>query len=140
MINGSFPIVAQKTMDYCQLRLDWSLLILITYLLTPSYSNINPITVVSCFYDRNFRRNFDAVCFSDQNSDGKIISALYFSFFLVGKADISILQEFRLWKSSVIYPTSFILRNKFCWVCANIKYSRKLYVIEIFSWHWKLLI
>ena len=31
MINGSFPIVAQKTMDICQLRLDWSLLILITY-------------------------------------------------------------------------------------------------------------
>ena len=41
--------------------------------------------------------NFDAVSFSDQNSDGRIVGALYFSFFfLVGKADIIIYQEFRL--------------------------------------------
>ena len=40
MINGSFPIVAQKTMDYCPLRLDWSLLILITYtILQQHHSN-----------------------------------------------------------------------------------------------------
>ena len=88
MINGSFPIVAHNTMDYCSHRL----LAVNTYNLQQHHSN----SCSQLLFRSEFQKNFDAVCFSDQNSDGRIISTLYFSPFFVGNADIRILQEFRL--------------------------------------------
>ena len=134
MINDSFPIVAQKTMDFCLLRL----LAVNTYYVQQHHSK----RCSQLLFRSEFQKNFDAVCFSDQNSNGRISAPFTFTpFFLVGKAYIYTKKSFRNfgWKSSVIYTISSILCNKFWWVCANIKYSWK-YVFGIFSWHWKLLI
>ena len=123
MINRRFPIVAQKTKNYCSLRM----LAVNTYNLQQHHFNsCSQLLFRSEFSEEFLFRLLFRPEFRRVNHRGPLLFLFYFGRKSRHHNPSGIPVE------SMIYQISFFLYNKFCCVCANINYSSK-YVSGIFG-------